>query len=87
MLSLRSPFLTALSAGLIAGVGYPIVDLALACRAPTSEACVWGKALFPLTLGVSAVVLGGVATAVLYAVLVRRRRRRPRDNSVDGLGG
>ncbi|MBI5909118.1 MAG: hypothetical protein HY848_04075 [Betaproteobacteria bacterium] len=77
----RFPFLTALCVGLIAGIGYPFVDVALACRAPISEACVWGKAYFPLTLGVSVVVLGGIVTGLLYAVLIRRDRRPSRDDS------
>ncbi len=75
MLTHRFPFLTALSAGLAAGIGYPLVDVALACRAPISEACVWGKAYLPLTLGVSVVVLGGAVTGLLYALLIWRRRR------------
>jgi hypothetical protein len=74
MLSRRFPFLTALCVGLIVGAGYPFVDVGLACRTPTSEACVWGKAYLPLTLGVSVVVLGGVVTGLLYAVLIWRRR-------------
>lgn len=74
MLSCRFPFLTALCVGLIVGAGYPFVDVGLACRTPTSEACVWGKAYFPLTLSVSVVVLGGVVTGLLYAVLIWRRR-------------
>ena len=82
MLSRRFPFLTALSVGLMVGIGYPFVDVALACRVPTSEACVWGKAYFPLTLGVSVVVVGGVATGLLYAVLLWRRRRQSRDDAV-----
>jgi hypothetical protein len=72
--SRRSSFLIALSIGLLIGIGYPIVDLGLACRAPTSEACVWGKAYLPLTLSVSVVFLGGIVTGLLYAVLLRRRR-------------
>ena len=79
MLSHRFPFLTALSVGLIVGVGYPFVDVALACRVPTSEACVWGKAYFPLTLSISVVLLGGVVTALLYVVLMWRRGRQSRD--------
>jgi membrane associated rhomboid family serine protease len=82
MLSDRYPFLTALSVGLLVGVAYPFVDVALSCRAPSSEACVWGKAYLPLTLGVSVVVLGGVVTGLVYAVLTWRRRRQSRD-SVD----
>lgn len=75
------PFLTALCIGLIVGAGYPFVDVALACRVPISEECVWGKAYFPLTLGVSVVVLGGAITGLLYAVLIRRRRRPSRDDA------
>jgi hypothetical protein len=82
MHSRRFLFLPALAMGLIVGVGYPFVDVALACRVPISEACVWGKAYLPLTLGISVVVLGGVVTALLYAVLVWRRRRRSRDGAV-----
>ena len=40
------------------GIGYPVVDVDLACRIPISEACVWGKAYFPQTVGISVVVLG-----------------------------
>ena len=81
MLSRRSLFLAALFVGLVVGVGYPFVDVALACRVPISEACVWGKAYLPLTLGVSVLVLGGVVTALLYAVLVWRRRGQSRDGA------
>jgi hypothetical protein len=72
MRSRRSSFLIALSIGLLIGTGYPIIDLGLACRAPASEACVWGKAYLPLTLSVSVVFLGGVVTGLLDAVLLRR---------------
>ena len=79
MLGRRFPFLTALCVGLTVGIGYPFVDLALACRVPISEACVWGKAYFPLALGLSVVVLGGSVTGLLYAVLTWRRT--PRDDA------
>lgn len=75
----RSPFLTALAAGLAVGIGYPFVDLALACRAPLAEACVWGKAYLPLTLGISVIVLGGAATGLVYVWLRWRRRTRADD--------
>jgi MFS family permease len=77
----RFPFLTALSVGLATGAAYPLVDVALACRAPISEACVWGKAYLPLTLGVSMVVLGGIVTGLLYGMLSWRRRRQSRDDT------
>lgn len=66
----------ALALGLAVGIGYPLVDLALACRQPTSEACVWGKAYFPLALGLSVVLLGGGVAGLTYAALAWRRRKR-----------
>ena len=78
MLSNRSSLLVALSGGLVVGIGYPFVDIAIACRAPMSEACVWGKAYFSLTLTVSVVLLGGIATGVLYAALAWLRHRQSR---------
>lgn len=78
VLSRRSSLLTASAIGLLAGVAYPFIDLALACRAATSEACVWGKAYLPLTLGVSVVLVGGVVAALAYALLMWKRH--PRSN-------
>ena len=82
MLDRRLPFLIALIVGLTVGIGYPLIDVALACRTPISEACVWGKAYLPLSLSISVVVLGGVVTGVLYAVLMRRRCPASRDDGV-----
>lgn len=81
MLGRRFPFLTAIGVGLVVGIGYPFVDVALACRVPISEACVWGKAYLPLTLGVSVLVLGGAVTGLLYAVMIWRRRRLSGDGA------
>lgn len=74
--------LTAISVGLLAGLGYPLVDVGLACRVPISEECVWGKAYLPLTLGISVVVVGGVVAGLVYAVLRWRRRSDSRDDAV-----
>jgi hypothetical protein len=82
MLSRRFPFLTALCVGLIVGIGYPFVDVGLACRVPTSEACIWGKAYFPLTLSVSVLVLGGPVTGLLYALLIWWHGRQSPDDAV-----
>jgi hypothetical protein len=82
LLSRRSMFLTALAIGLVVGVSYPLVDLGLACRAPSSEACVWGKAYLPLTLGASVVLLGSIVTALVYAALMWQRRRPSKDGAV-----
>ena len=82
MLSRRSSVFTALFVGLLAGVGYPFVDLALACRVPISEACVWGKAYFPLTLSLSVVIVGGTVTGLTYAGLTWWRRRQSGNDAV-----
>lgn len=83
VLSSRASLLVAIAAGLLAGIGYPSLDLALACRAPASEACVWAKAYFPLTLGLSLVLLGCVVAGLTYAALSYwRKKRRRRDHAV-----
>jgi len=73
--------LIALAIGVSVGTVYPFVDLARACRTPISEACVWGKAYFPLTLGVSVIVVGGLVASLVYAALrwgIMGRLRDPR---------
>ncbi|HEY6863313.1 MAG TPA: hypothetical protein VI319_05395 [Burkholderiales bacterium] len=65
----------ALCAGAAVGVAYPHIELALACREPASEACVWGKAYFSLTLTVSLVFLGPIAAALVYAAFAWLRRQ------------
>jgi hypothetical protein len=77
----RSTLLLSLCIGLATAIAYPYVDLALACRAPASEACVWGKAYFRLTMGVSIVVIGGAVSALVYGLLMWRRRRVSRDKT------
>jgi hypothetical protein len=69
----RFPLASALSAGLTAGIGYPLVSVALACRAPSAEACVWGKAYLPLNLALSVLIVGGIVTGLCHRVLTRRR--------------
>lgn len=61
--------------GLAAGAAYPFIDLALSCRAPQSEACVWGKSLLPFTLAISIPLLGGIVAAVAYAFQAWRNAR------------
>lgn len=81
MPSSRAPLLVAAVVGLLVGVGYPYVDLALACREATSEACVWGKAYFPLTLGLSIVLLGGASAGLVYAGVAYWRKGRTKGGS------
>lgn len=59
----------AVAGGLAAGAGYPLMELLLACRVPLSEACVWGKAYFPVALAMSLVLLGGLVAGLVYAWL------------------
>ena len=66
--------LTATILGAVVGTAYPFVDLALACRAPESEGCVWGKAYLPLSLGISIPLIGGVVAVVAYAFMTWRNR-------------
>ena len=80
MINRRARVVAAAVSGIAVGILYPIVDLAIACRVPTAEGCVWGKAYLPLTFGLSIVVLGGAVAAVVYAVLSwRSRKGRVRD--------
>jgi hypothetical protein len=74
--------LVSLAAGLAVGIAYPYVEIALACREPASEACVWGKAYFSLTLTVSLVFVGPVVAGVAYALLAWLRRRRAPDGTM-----
>lgn len=78
MLSIRSSLLVSILGGLVVGVGYPYVDIAIKCRSPISEASVWGKAFFSLTQTVSLALVGGISAGVIYAVLALLRHRHSR---------
>ena len=71
--------LTAAIVGAAAGTAYPFIDLALACRAPESEACVWGKSYLPLSLGISIPLVGGVIAVVAYVFMSWQARREVRN--------
>jgi hypothetical protein len=68
--------------GAAAGLGYPYLDLAVACRVAGSEACVWRKAYFPLTFWVSLVLIGGITAVLVYAALSWRRKRKGDDDAI-----
>ena len=72
----RGTLVRALVGGVLLGVGFPLVELWIACREPTSEACVWDRALLGVSLTIGA-VLGLVAGTVAYFVLRSRRRPPP----------
>ena len=82
MLSRRAALLWSLLVGLVVGGGYPCIDLVVACRIPASEACVWGKAYFPLSLGLSLVLLGGISAGLAYAWLAWRRKHKGGNDAV-----
>lgn len=71
----RGTLVEALATGLAGGVAVPLLELLLDCRVRTSEGCVWGRALLPVSLGVGA-TLGLVGGTVVYFIL--RQLRRPR---------
>jgi len=81
-LSRLASVLVAVAAGAAVGFAYPYLELALACSTPASEACIWGRAYFSLTLTVSLVVIGPIAAGVVYALLEWLRRRPRRDEGV-----
>ena len=75
----------ALILGPVIGAVCPVIQLAVECRTPVSEACVWGKALLPVSLAVSTVMIGAIAALVLFAVLEKRRRAMEKTQSESGL--
>jgi len=71
--SRRANAIVSLVAGFAIGVSLPFVQTWLACGAPASEACVWGKALLPVTVSISAVLFGAIISLALFIVLESRR--------------
>jgi hypothetical protein len=67
----------ALAAAGLAGLGHPVLDLLLKCRAPFSEACVWARAYLPLTLGLELLLVGIPVFLLAYWLLGRSQRRGP----------
>jgi hypothetical protein len=67
----KPSLLTLAGVALATGLAIPALDVVWKCRAgfETSEACVWGKSLFPLMGAISLVILAPVLFGLL--VLVR----------------
>ena len=76
MKSRRSALFAALALGLLAGVAYPLAEVALECRRPSSEECFWAKELFLPTLVFSIAIVGGAVGGLAYAALAWTARRR-----------
>jgi Na+(H+)/acetate symporter ActP len=66
--------LIGIAAGLIAGVGLPLLEVGFACRRSISEGCVWGRALIGINI-VATLVVVGIPVGLMTAWLVSRRRR------------
>ena len=58
----------ALAVFLFVAIGVPLIERWWKCMAPQSEACVWAKALWPVSLGVGC-VLGLVVAVVVWLAL------------------
>ncbi len=76
-MSRRTSALIALVAGPAIGAACPYIQVTIECRAEHSEACVWGKALLPVSTAISTVVIGAIVGVILFALLEWRRRSRP----------
>ena len=74
MTARRRALLVSLSIGLVIAVGVPLVDLWRACRRLDSEACVWGKALWPVSLALWTAI--GICAALVTFFIVRARQQR-----------
>ena len=70
--------------GIVIAFGIPLGELWLDCRVPDSEACVWGRAYLPLSLGVAAVialVITGISYLILSAIAAKPGDTPPIDSS------
>jgi len=61
----------ALIAGLsiATGIAYPFLELALQCRRPESEACVWARAYWHLSIWIEPPIVAVIAAIMLAAAI------------------
>jgi hypothetical protein len=66
----RPSLLTLACIALVIGLVIPVLDVVWKCRAgfETSEACVWGKSLFPLMGAISLVIIAPVTFGLLVFI-------------------
>jgi hypothetical protein len=57
-----------------AGAAGSLGKLAVHCRRPATEACVWGKAYMPITFPIETIIFGAVAFAA-WSAFQRLSRR------------
>lgn len=82
-MSRRANAVMALVVGFAIGVALPFIQVYLACGSPASEACVWGKALLPLTVSISAVLFGAIIALAIFGVLESRRPTPPEGEAAE----
>jgi hypothetical protein len=73
--------LTGLATGGLLALGLPLLDLWRDCRAPSSEACVWGRAYLPLTLALGGAIAVVIAVVVYLGLRAWAARRGPTDHA------
>ena len=72
----RTSATIALVVGPVIGAAVPLIQVHAECySAPQSEACVWGKALLPVSVILSTVILGAIAAMGVFLLLDWHRRR------------
>ncbi len=75
----RVPTLIKLAIAAVIGLAYPYLELAWKCRSAvaTSEACVWGRAYFPLVRWVEPLIVIPIAFLAITLIdryVIRRGR-------------
>ncbi len=60
---------------LIIGIAWPYIELAFKCRSPHSEACVWAKSFWSLSIWVEPPIVAVVAAVILSAATAVAWRR------------
>ena len=67
------------AASIAIGLAFPYVELALKCRRPESEACVWAKAYWHLSIWIEPPIVAVIGAVVLaIATSIVRRVHGPR---------
>jgi hypothetical protein len=61
---------------LLSGILYPYLERAWKCREPSSEACVWASAYFPMSRWLEPIIITPIAfllLALLFRIVAHRR--------------
>lgn len=73
----RAAALFSLSVFMILAFGVPVAEVGWKCaHGPTSEGCVWGKSLLPLSVAFGALIGAVVGAGAWFLALGFQRRRR-----------